>query len=64
MDRQQAMNCILAGAIALRDLQDGKEDEVRDQLAKLTSTFEPGDVAYLIFWLKGIHAGQILSRTP
>lgn len=47
------MNCILTGAKVAKLLQEGKEDEARQVLSELTSEFEPQDVSYLLFRLKG-----------
>ena len=52
MDEQWTMNCILAGAMISKLLEQGKEEDVRGYLENLTSELTPEDINYLIFRLK------------
>ena len=45
------MNCLLLGAKATKLLQEGKEDEAREEIRSLTSEFSPVDIDYLVMRL-------------
>ena len=53
-NRTWIMNCVLCGARVAQLLREGKEDKARQVLSELTSEFEPQDVSYLLFRLKGL----------
>ena len=54
MSKTWAMNCVLAGARAIKFLQLGREDEAKELLKNLTSEFQPEDIGYLIFRLRDL----------
>ena len=45
------MNCLLLGAKTTKLLQEGKEDEAREEIRSLTSELSPEDIDYLVMRL-------------
>jgi len=52
LDKTWTMNCVICGAKIAKLLQEGKEDEARQELLDLTSAFDAEDLNYLMFRLK------------
>jgi len=51
-DRQGTINCILVGVTIGKLLEQGKEEEAKGHLERLTSDLTPEDIDSLIFRLR------------